>query len=129
MPLATRARLALRIWRWFLALRFTMNREPLPQLVARVGNPARRRRDYLPPLRLGKVVYKTLRVGGWRPTCLPSALVLYRLLREQGDSAELVIGLPVDASDHIAHAWVELDGVDVGPPPGRGEHAPLARFK
>ncbi len=44
--------------------------------------------------------------------------MLYRLLREQGDAAELVIGLPKNPADKSAHAWVELDGVDVGPPPG-----------
>ena len=53
----------------------------------------------------------------------------YRLLREQGDEPELVIGLPQTAADKDAHAWVELDGVDVGPPPGRGTHEELARFK
>jgi hypothetical protein len=53
---------------------------------------------------------------------------LFRLLREQGDPAELVIGLPDAAADHEAHAWVEVDGRDVGPPPGRGQHEPLARF-
>ena len=57
-----------------------------------------------------------------------SALVLYRLLREQGDEPELVIGLPQTAADKDAHAWVELGGVDVGPPPGRGTHEELARF-
>ena len=27
-----------------------------------------------------------------------------------------------------AHAWVELAGVDVGPPPGRNGHVELARY-
>jgi hypothetical protein len=57
-----------------------------------------------------------------------SALVFYRLLREQGDPAELVIGLAPDSNDYRAHAWVELGGVDVGPPPGRSGHESLARF-
>jgi hypothetical protein len=73
-------------------------------------------------------VYRTLRLGPRQPTCLVNALVLYRLLREQGDQAELVIGLPADAADKDAHAWVELDGVDVGPPPGRSGHAEMGRF-
>ena len=73
-------------------------------------------------------MFRALRVGGRRPTCLMSALVLTDLLRGQGQDAELVIGLPEDARDHRAHAWVELGGNDVGPPPGRGRHAPLARF-
>jgi hypothetical protein len=57
-----------------------------------------------------------------------SALVLFRLLRRQGDPAELVIGLPATAADQNAHAWIELDGRDVGPAPGRNGHVELARF-
>jgi hypothetical protein len=40
----------------------------------------------------------------------------------------LVIGLPREAITKDAHAWVELDGTDVGPPPGRAGHEPMARF-
>jgi hypothetical protein len=54
--------------------------------------------------------------------------VLYRLLREQGDAAVLVVGLPEAAINKDAHAWVELNGIDVGPPPGRAGHEPMARF-
>ena len=42
--------------------------------------------------------------------------------------AELVIGLPKNPADKAAHAWVELDGIDVGPPPGRNGHEQMARF-
>jgi Transglutaminase-like superfamily len=59
---------------------------------------------------------------------LINALVLYRLLREQGDPVELVIGLPEQAADERAHAWVELEGRDVGPPPGRAGHSEMARL-
>jgi hypothetical protein len=54
---------------------------------------------------------------------------LFRLLHEQGDEAELVIGLPAAAATKDAHAWVEINGVDVGPPPGRGSHEVLARYR
>lgn len=40
----------------------------------------------------------------------------------------LVIGLPEEPVDERAHAWVELEGRDVGPPPGRGNHVELARY-
>jgi Transglutaminase-like superfamily len=73
-------------------------------------------------------VDRALHIGARRPSCLVSALILFRLLREQGDPAELVIGLPEDAGTKEAHAWVELDGRDVGPPPGRGHHVALARY-
>ena len=42
---------------------------------------------------------------------------------------QLVIGLPHTPADKDAHAWVELAGTDVGPPPGRASHEELARFK
>ncbi len=56
------------------------------------------------------------------------SLVLFRLLREQGTEAEVVIGLPQHAKDKNAHAWVEVGGVDVGPPPGRGDNIELVRY-
>jgi len=77
---------------------------------------------------LSGAVDRSLRLGPFRTRCLFGALVLYRLLREQGDPAELVIGLPEEARDQAAHAWVELGGFDLGPPPGRGTHTELARF-
>jgi hypothetical protein len=55
-------------------------------------------------------------------------MVLYRLLEGQGIDAELVIGLPREPRDKDAHAWVEVDGVDVGPPPGGSRHEELARY-
>ena len=57
-----------------------------------------------------------------------NALVLYRLLREQDDDAELVIGLPARPTDKDAHAWVELGGSRRRAAPGRSGHEELARF-
>jgi hypothetical protein len=124
MSRAEKLVLALRIWARYVAVRYRLRREPLPQLVAHLSRDGRRRR--YDAARLARAVDRTLQLG--RPTCLLSALVLFRLLREQGDPAELVIGLPDEATDQEAHAWVELDGIDVGPPPGRGHRVPLARF-
>ena len=129
-PLSFRAkaRLALRIWFLYPRVLAGLRREQLPAYVARFGNVGRRRAP-LSPARLSHAVDRSLRLGPRRPRCLVGSLVLYRLLREQGDEAELVIGLPRTAADKDAHAWVELSGVDVGPPPGRGAHEELARFK
>lgn len=121
-------RLALRIWVRFAVIRLTVHRKPLPDLVAGLARPAARAPRHHPPARLSRAVDRALRVGGRQPTCLVNSLVLFRLLREQGDEAQLVIGLPDDGRNRIAHAWVELDGRDVGPAPGRGTHEPLARF-
>jgi hypothetical protein len=121
-------RLWLRILRWYLVVRARTGREPLPTLAARMGSVGPARSQRIPPRQLAWAVDRTLHVGSLRPRCIFNALVLYRLLREQGDQAELVIGLPKNAADQSAHAWVELDGIDVGPPPGRNGHEQMARF-
>jgi hypothetical protein len=55
--------------------------------------------------------------------------VLYTLLREQGEAAELVIGIPAAARTSDAHAWVELGGRDVGPRPGSLGATELTRYQ
>lgn len=125
--LRRRATLACHVWRIAAGVVIRLRREPLPQVVSRYSAGDRGGQP-LPPWFLARAVDRALRIGGSRPRCLINALVLYRLLREQGDPAELVIGLPQAATDHRAHAWVELEGRDVGPPPGRAGHQPLARY-
>lgn len=121
--------LALRVWRSYLLVRARMRREPLPDFVARLGKAGRLRSDRHPPARLSRAVHKSLHIGDHRPTCLVNSLILFHLLRKQGDPAELVLGVPDGKADHFAHAWVELEGTDVGPPPGRGRHLELARLR
>lgn len=127
LPLAWRLALALSVWRSFARIWVRLRTRPLPQLVETLG--ARRRRTFgLPPRRLGLAVQKALTVRGREPRCLLSSLVLFDLLRGEGEEPALVIGLPDAPTSKDAHAWVELGGEDVGPPPGRGHHQPLARY-
>jgi hypothetical protein len=121
-------RLIVHIWYWFVRIRLGVNRAPMPRYVASLGDVNVRRRPAIDARLLSRAVDRCLRIGHTRPRCLYNALVLYRLLREQGDAAELVVGLPPSAPNEEAHAWVELRGSDVGPPPGREGHEPLARF-
>jgi hypothetical protein len=81
------------------------------------------------PERLGRLVTRVLAIGPWRARCLHTSFVLFAMLHGRGDPAELVIGLPERPETKDAHAWVELDGRDVGPPPGRGSHVELARYR
>jgi hypothetical protein len=127
LDLLARTRLAFRIWRSFVLVSIGLRREPLPALVARLGS-VEPHASPVAPARLGHAVDRSLRLGRRRPRCLVGALVLFHLLREQGDPAELVIGLPPHARDERAHAWVEVAEVDAGPPPGRGAHRPIARY-
>jgi hypothetical protein len=126
---AGKLRLAARIWLRFVHVSVRVRREPLPAFVARLAAvDGAQPRSRLPVRLLARAVDRSLRVGRHRPYCLINALVLFRLLREQGDRAVLVIGLPELPTDERAHAWVELDGHDVGPPPGSIGHREMARL-
>lgn len=82
-----------------------------------------------PPPRLGRSVARVLAVGPYRARCLHTSFVHFALLRSLGEHPEIVIGLGERPATKDAHAWVEIDGDDVGPPPGRGQHIELARYR
>jgi hypothetical protein len=128
LPPRAKVRLWLRIWRTFAIVVVRVRRAPLPDVVRSMRDAEVRADTGVHPRRLGKIVERVLRIGPWRARCLLSALVLYRLLEEQGEGPQLVIGMPARPKDKIAHAWVELDGVDVGPPPGSVGHEQLVRY-
>lgn len=105
-----------------------LDRRPLPELVASwaTPSPSGRPQGRISPYGLGRVVARVL---GERRRCVVQSLVLHRLLVAQGDRPELIVGIPGAAENHNAHAWVELDGVEVGPPPGSSGHLEMARFR
>lgn len=123
-----KALLAARILLAYTVVRVQIRRTPLPALVDRLTPMSTTSRTSYPAAWLGAAVNRALRYVSRDPTCLWRSLVLFRLLRAQGDRAVLVIGLPEQPVDERAHAWVELEGRDVGPPPGRGDHVELARY-
>ena len=63
---------------------------------------------------------------------LPATL----LLRMAGVPSRMVTGFATGvrtergymARDVDAHAWIEMEGHDIGPPPGKGDHEELARY-
>jgi hypothetical protein len=122
-----RVTLALRVWRSYARVRWNLRRRPLPEVVSQLGA-SDAEGIHLPPVRLGRAVQRALTIAGHPPRCLVSSLVLYDLLRARDERPELVIGLPESPRTKDAHAWVEIDGVDVGPPPGRGAHRELGRY-
>jgi hypothetical protein len=67
--------------------------------------------------RLGRAVYRTLRVLPTDGRCLVQSLVLSRMLSARGIPSTLVIGAH-SRPDFTAHAWVEHDGRPVLPPRG-----------
>ena len=112
----------------FVLVWFRVRRHPLPQVIAELGRVERVRPARTGPIRLGRIVSRALSVGSHHVRCLYTSLVLFRLLREQGVEADIVIGLPREPKDKDAHAWIEIEGRDVGPPPGRAHHVELARY-
>lgn len=128
LPMREKVALAGRISLSLIVVRFMLRRYPLPEVVRRLGDVRPLRPPSLRPRHLGRIVHRVLRVGDHRARCLYTSLVLYKFLREQGHPAQFVIGLPRTATNAHAHAWIEIEGIDVGPPPGKGTHVELARY-
>jgi hypothetical protein len=120
--------LSLRLWVLLARVYVGVKRNSLPKFIEELRETEANAQTKFEPARLGRIVEKVLRVGPWRARCLFTSLVLYRLLLEQGDHPEVVIGLPREPRDKDAHAWIEIGGKDVGPPPGRSRHEVLARY-
>lgn len=121
--------LATRVWWLSLVVRIRARRSPLPKLVEDLGRTDQDRVRYsMRPERMGQIVVKVLTTPAGPPRCLISSLVTFRILRQEGQPVELVIGLPRDPQDKDAHAWLELDGRDIGPPPGQFGHLELTRY-
>lgn len=127
-PLGVTGKVRLLAVIWLTAVRVVieLRRAPLPAVVDRLS--ADDGRGPRSPALLSRAVSRGLRIGPWVPRCLIRTLVLYRLLRAQGEEAVVVIGLPGRRPTRDAHAWVELDGRDMGPDPGAAGHLPLARY-
>ncbi len=121
--------LAARMWGLLLLVKLLLWHYPLPVVVDYLARPATHPHvPRLNPHRLCRINDRVLRIGPLRPRCLTRSLVHLRCLRAQGDPAELVIGLPREASTTDAHAWVELNGAVVGPAPGKAGHEELVRY-
>jgi len=63
--------------------------------------------------RTARMVGVAARYGFWRANCLQQSLTLWRLLRQQGVTCELRIGVRRESARLKAHAWVEYRGVPV----------------
>lgn len=126
---ARRARLMTRIWLRYATVKVLLGRgQPLSDTI----DALRRRTPASPidqePRQLGRSVVRALSVGRLQPRCITLALIHMSLLNDNGTPGQLVIGLPDKARSPRAHAWIEIDGVDIGPPPGRHGHQELVRY-
>ena len=126
---AAKLGLAALTWLEFGLVAARVRRSSLPDLVRRLEmTPHRVAVPPIDPHRLGRFIFRILNRGPLHPRCLTLSLVMFRMLVRQGAQAQLVIGLPPSPSSHEAHAWIEVAGKEVGPPPGRMGHEEMARY-
>ena len=128
LSIRRKASVILEVYATLLAVAWAVRTRPLPDVVQKLSRQSGGSSDITDARRLGRIVGRLLKVGPWQPRCLYRALTLYRMVRRRGEAAELVIGLPDRPLDKDAHAWVEIDGRDVGPPPGRTHHEAIVRY-
>ncbi|HET6745453.1 MAG TPA: lasso peptide biosynthesis B2 protein [Candidatus Limnocylindria bacterium] len=126
LSLLAKLSLLWRVWAVAARVRLELWRHPLPEVVSVLAAPTGRPR--VPTSLLSRAVSRGLRIGPLQPRCLTRSLVLYRLLRAQGDDAQLIIGMRDKTVSTDAHAWVELAGRDVGPLPGGKGYRELSRY-
>jgi hypothetical protein len=69
-----------------------------------------------------RMVRAAVRHGVGHPTCLQESLALWWLLRRQGITCELRIGVRKQGERFEAHAWVEREGVALNEPEALHEH-------
>jgi hypothetical protein len=123
-----RIRVGARIAARYARARWLMATKTLPAAVKTLDRQARPSELGLTPEQLARGVDRVLRIGRRPLRCLPRALVLYSLLADDGQDPTLVIGVLETSAIPDAHAWVEIHGVDVGPPPGRSGHSAMASY-
>jgi hypothetical protein len=129
LSLTTRLGLAALTWLEYGRVVARVRRSSLPDLVHYLETtPHRLVFPPIEPRRLGRLVFRILNRGPLHPRCLILSLVHFRMLVRQGTEAQLVVGLPLEPTNHDAHAWVEVAGREVGPPPGRLGHEEMARY-
>ena len=124
---AERAALVAEAWTTYRKVRRLLPHGDVGGIVASLTSlpPAHAARD-VDPQWLGRMIWRRLPQA--QAVCIDRALVQMAMLHRRGVSSRLVIGLPKVATSKEAHAWVEVDGVDVGPPPGGRGHTALARY-
>jgi hypothetical protein len=78
------------------------------------GSRAQGRVDLASAQKLARIVSGAARWSAPRPSCLPRAIVLCRLLRRRGMEGVLHLGVDRAQGAFSAHAWVEHGGVALG---------------
>lgn len=112
MTTAARIRLATEILVDYVAIRWRLGRQALPEVLRALRGTPRRRNAVPGPddhARLAGAVVRTLEPLPLDSRCLMRSLVLLRLLARRGVSGVLVIAVrPGERAQLDAHAWVEV---------------------
>jgi hypothetical protein len=75
---------------------------------------------------VGRSVTRAANNLPWRPTCLPQALAVTRMLRRRGIGSQVHLGV-TSPSVRKAHAWVTVAGHPVVGRAGLDQFVPLTR--
>jgi len=104
-------------WRGFRATRAALERFPPKAKVKQNAATASGR-----AAQTAYMVNLADRHGLVHPSCLAKSLTLWWLLRRQGISADLRIGIRKEKEKFEAHAWVERDGAALNEPEEHHQH-------
>jgi hypothetical protein len=121
--------LMLRMLVWRLLVSTLKHVVPIRRLVTIAGGatPARAAAGGFPPqariIELARLACRPRLIRS-RDNCLDRSLIAYRYLRAVGATPSLVIGFGRDAGGVRGHAWLTIDGQEVGEP-----HTTHADFK
>jgi len=117
--------LTLLAWVWVMRVEWRRRRLPFGDLVAWLESVPSRAASTVPHEAVFAAIRRAYVLSPFRPTCLRESLAALGLLRSLGFPARLAIGVKVAEAPVDAHAWVELNGVALGPP--ADDYRPLRR--
>jgi hypothetical protein len=100
---------------WFYVLIRTTSFERLNRPIVLKHNSTPNNKTDL-ALHLQRLVHYTARMHLLAMTCLPRAFTLRHMLERRGISARVQIGVTRSPHGFHAHAWLEVDGQQVGEP-------------
>lgn len=124
-------RLILHALGWVVAVRLSLWIVPFRFLRAAFAHPAENRATRTtPPVSTARIAWAVMAVSRYVPyaSCLTQTLATMGLLRRHGYSADMRIGVALDAARNLqAHAWVESEGKLVIGGTGLEQYTPLTR--
>ena len=127
-------RLFLHAWLLLLRVDLALRRQPFEKVRRGLGRGLEGEGAVEQPHKLAWDTWRVVSAAAhhhlYEMTCLRRALVLQRLLAEQGLGVGMYIGVRKEAGKVLAHAWIEVEGEAVGEARGVAqEFVPMLRLE